>query len=240
MPKSKTSIDTTLKRLLTKKQITPQDVQEIVDAATERVDSFYFAANRISDAILTCLRLNKLLKPEFAEANKLKAEAIATIKNEAGKNAMVASVSAIEVFFKDLITENVDGWSSAGYDELLKDKITLYEAYHLFKHENLSRESIIAEHYNFSTIENIAATMDTLTGGGFYKKMMDTKVGNKGETFENTFLAGLRELYDLRNRIVHEHNKGIEISYEQALSLPTNALIFLLRVSAYIIEKTPF
>lgn len=87
------------------------------------------------------------------------------IKNWAHQNLIINLVTALEVFFKDLIVENKDKWHSTGFSELLSQKISLNEAYDLFKisNINISKELIVARFSSFQRIDSIDHVFTCLT-----------------------------------------------------------------------------
>lgn len=137
-------------------------------------------------------------------------------KRIAISNFQVNAVTAIEVFFKSIISTNKN-WSPNGIEELLKENITLGEAYKILKKHKLTPQFIIAETFSFS---------DFWSMGTYMKKLLNTEIdffiefethtfgqynweSKKGES--KTFIAlfpnwrrEIQSLYTERNRFIHE------------------------------------
>ncbi|HMG90842.1 MAG TPA: HEPN domain-containing protein [Chryseolinea sp.] len=231
------AIKATLDKIMKGKQIGVEQLDDLLEGTQK--NKFKALANFVSRMSLG-LRMftlaQVLTKPEHHAIFSLKVNELEETVTEASKNLIVTCVSAIEVYFKEVIVENADGWNVIGYDKLLSEKITLSEAYHLFKHTDVSREAIVAEHYSFQSIEQIASTMDTLTGSKFYDKVVQTTtkdVPKKGN-WDTDYQPHLRELFELRNRIIHENTSKLTINGKKTLQLWTTALSFIIRVHTYV------
>ncbi|SDK25873.1 hypothetical protein SAMN05421823_102277 [Catalinimonas alkaloidigena] len=91
-------------------------------------------------------------------------------KIEARKNYVINLVTALEVFIKDSIKKRGGLFGNDNQRDLLKEKISLYEAHQLFKHKDLKTEEIIAIYYSFQSLESIDYVLSKLMGKSFLKE----------------------------------------------------------------------
>ena len=124
-------------------------------------------------------------------------------------NFIVNCVSALETYFKNTILQNAR-WYNPGLTSLLKEKITLGEAYEMFGQEKISREYIVSHYISLQNFESISAIFSKLTNTDFFKEVESFKVDWDGQML--TLLEELPDwrseiiqLYDVRNRYVHDN-----------------------------------
>src|SRR5690348_15466578 len=86
------------------------------------------------------------------------------LRNVARANALTNLVSAIEVYFRDLIVENNSIWIASGFPDLLKEKLSLNDAYDCFKGTSVTKGALVARHYSFQSVDSISYVFDRLTG----------------------------------------------------------------------------
>lgn len=136
------------------------------------------------------------------------------IKNAARKNALINMVSALEVYFRDLIVDRTGYWITNGFIGLLKKKIFLKNVYPCFKDTTVTNEVVVARYYSFQNIESIASVFGRLTDCDFLKCIDESEY----LAFDNDLPIGwysfngsfpewrklLIALFDKRHKIVHE------------------------------------
>ncbi|MBT1710298.1 hypothetical protein KK062_18775 [Fulvivirgaceae bacterium PWU5] len=148
------------------------------------------------------------LAAHFDDANR------GDLQNAARRNAVVNMVSSLEVYFRDLIVARTGDWEMDGFSELLKDKMSLNDAYDYFKGTTVTKEALVANHYSFQSIESIAFVFDRLTGCDFLKCIDNAEyvdfVGDSPIgycTFRGHFPEWrklLADVFNTRHKIVHE------------------------------------
>lgn len=160
------------------------------------------------------------------------------VLNEACKSLVVTIVSAIEVYLKEIIIEVPKRWSQAGVNSLLESQsVSLLKALQLFKYPEITPASIIAESYSMQSIDDIKLVMGKLGDGDFFDQLDDTDFGtDDGTTLKNLipkWKSDLKTLYHLRNRIVHDSNVDLLVSFDEALSFHSLALTFIIAVNTW-------
>jgi hypothetical protein len=138
------------------------------------------------------------------------------LKNAARKNALINMVSALEVYFRDLIVERNGCWAIGGFADLLKEKMSLNDAYDCFKDTTVTKEALVAHYYSFQNIESIANIFGCLASCDFLKCIDDAEyLAFAGDCpighydFHHSFPEWKKLLvviFNTRHRIVHEAN----------------------------------
>lgn len=124
-------------------------------------------------------------------------------------NFIVNCISALEMYFKNIILQNAR-WHNPGLTSLLKEKITLGEAYEMFGQEKISREYIVSHYFSLQNFESISAIFSKLTDADFFKEVENFKVDWSGQfsTLLEEFpdwRSDIIKLYDVRNKYVHDN-----------------------------------
>lgn len=140
-----------------------------------------------------------------------------TYHNRIHQNFLINLVSAIEIHLRELIKINSSNWNKELYSELLSDKISLENAFKIFKEVNVSRESIISKNSSFNSFESIVKTFCKLTKTSFVEDissiffMQNEDGGDVSlEKLYPKWQTTIHRLLEERNKIVHEgisHNK---------------------------------
>src|SRR5260221_162035 len=91
--------------------------------------------------------------------------------NQARKNFIVNSVTAIEVYCRNIIEYFQGSWNEKGLNELLDVDFNLQKAYSLFYEANVSREAVIAEVESFQNRESINRIFSALTSKKFVDEL---------------------------------------------------------------------
>ncbi len=125
----------------------------------------------------------------------------------ARNNFIVNVTSTIETYFKGVVI-NGRNFKQEGYENLLKEKITLNEAYDLFKRVNVTRQYIVSHFYSFQNLESIEKVFSNLTGKRFLDEIEKVVINRNKKTallkthpnWRNT----LTEIFTIRNRFIHE------------------------------------
>lgn len=139
-------------------------------------------------------------------------------------NFLSNMVTALEVYFKKVIV-NGNNWNELAFDDLLREKISLSEAYKLFNKEKISREFLISHTYSFQNLDTINKTFSALCGEDFIRKVETTETKffdlNGEGGFSQLILVhpdwwkSVSEIINLRNMFVHEGYTKVKL--EQVL-----------------------
>ena len=139
----------------------------------------------------------------------------------AAHNFAVNLVSQIEIMCKRTVLEFKTAWDKSSYDGLLETKITFNEAFNLMQSINeiqvLTIEHLISEFNSFSNFDAILSVFSALTGKkNLYKELGSYEI-NEGITLESTFGENwqneIRNVFQIRNRFVHEAATTENIDY---------------------------
>jgi len=148
-----------------------------------------------------------LIHKEFKRNKKL--------RQHIRRMAVVHSVSLLEVHLRNFIVSNKKHWTESGINELLKDKITLSEAFELFKHpdlKQLEKVHLIAHSSSFQSVGGVDTILSTLYGFPNNKGFLKDFEIRQNRTDDN-WLYGVNiiktfySLFEIRNKIVHECNE---------------------------------
>ena len=174
------------------------------------------------------------------------------VKWEARKNFIINCVTATEVYFKDIVKGLLElprvKQNDSGVRELLKEKVSLWEAYMLFKEEELSIGSIIAVHSSFQSLAHIDYTMSKILNLGFLDTVGNHKTQLEEEdkerySMETLYLnedypdwrRHLNEIFELRHDFVHHVNFKDRIGFERLGTLWEHLDAFITVVDDYIL-----
>lgn len=139
----------------------------------------------------------------------LKPESLRLVFN----NYFVNLVTSVEVYFREAVIAG-NRWNVEGYENLLKEKIPLSEAYNLFGAEKVTRQYIIAHTSSFKNFDSIGHVFTNLIGVDFYKEI--EKLGGIFDDASGIWIPenlvkarpnwrkDIVKLYELRNQFVHE------------------------------------
>jgi hypothetical protein len=121
----------------------------------------------------------------------------------------------LEVFLKHIIIQYAGYWKESGINSLLTEQISLADAYKTFSHGDISREHVIAHTNTFQSYFSVNKVFTSLYGGNFfndvYKSYIKYHTAEEFEDFDfrnpDSLETYLKELFELRNRLVHECSK---------------------------------
>jgi hypothetical protein len=171
-----------------------------------------------------------------------KSQPINFIDRIAFNNFTVNSVTVIEVYLKDIVL-SYSKWDEKGYSKLLKEKITLSDAFELFNKERITREHIISHYYKFQNFASINSIFTDLLGTDFYKEIESFSCRLKIIGAETTLIdecpnwrKSLNKLYEVRNRFVHD---GVieKINAIEIIELHSTITYFILATGFYFSSK---
>lgn len=122
--------------------------------------------------------------------------------------------------------------------ELLREKITLWEASKLFSEEKVKLRDIVASFYSFQSLEEINRVMSIILGQDFIRLIgsRDTKDYIPRNKMTKSFVldrddpewkSDLSELFDLRHNFVHHTSKKRKLSQKQ-LNRVINPVLFVI------------
>jgi len=136
-------------------------------------------------------------------------------KRLATSNLIVNHVTGIEAFFRNVVVHN-KAWSGNGIEALMREKISISDAYSLIQKGNVRLEHVIAETFSFNELSQIGTVMKALTGctKDFWVEVeeheVDTLDAGHGLVTINfldmhpDWRKETLEMYKERNRYVHE------------------------------------
>lgn len=150
------------------------------------------------------------------------------VKTQAYRNCVINLVSAFEAYLKDLVIYRSGKWNNVGLNALLKESISLGEAYDLFNGPSVSKEVVIARFSSFQNIETINHVFSKLTGttdflGEIDRFANDTRAASPKGLFlffidkNDSWRGDVMRLFALRNEFVHEPEEQTIVTMEQAL-----------------------
>lgn len=153
------------------------------------------------------------------------------IRSQARKNLIINLVTCLEVLLKEIIQENKGNWNQEGLNSLLKEKISLTDAFELFKSYRPDKEDLISMSTSFQNIQTIDAIFGKLTNRNFlhevgqytYVFTQEQKqlfARNEDLVFNRDIPSWkniLKQLYDYRHTFVHEATYKTEVDIEISL-----------------------
>ena len=149
-------------------------------------------------------------------SSKLKNRPKLSIKTK--QNLLINTVTALEVFFKDLIIEFKGKWNDQGLDKLLTgNSIPLNLAFNLFRGKTLKKEHLIVHYFSFQSLHTCDNVFSNLLGttkfledlGDFeYGVVPDNNVSKMNAEYKD-WKKELVSLFELRHRIIHEGSNEI-------------------------------
>ncbi|WP_062058220.1 HEPN domain-containing protein [Aquimarina longa] len=164
-----------------------------------------------------------------------------TLKYHARKNYIINLVSSIEQFFKQLVKYDLTEYNH-NIRELLKDKISLWEASKLFTEKKLKPHDIIANYYSFQNLDEIDRIISLIVSKKFLKFIGEYDSGNLRSIYEDKKINSYKlnkdypewrndisELFNLRHNFVHHFSYKERISYNK-LNRMTDSLHYIIMV----------
>ena len=125
-------------------------------------------------------------------------------------NFIVNVISALEMYFKALITEYQNRWVDEGIKEMLQEKISLHDAFILCKNTGVEKADLIAIHSSFQNLSSIESIFRKLTGKKMFLDAIGFKmlvINKKGKSIPDNrknFKKILNRTFELRHKIIHE------------------------------------
>ncbi len=168
------------------------------------------------------------------------------LKLEARKNFIINCVTALEVFLKDMLVGLLENVDLPKLNELLNEKITLWEAYKLFYRNKVSAGELIAIKYSLQNLEQINLIFSKLI-----EKKFLTEIGSfdvKDERGRTKFVLDkkypdwkerLAELFELRHRFVHQISFNDKLGLERLRKLWECLTHFVEATEQYLFEYIP-
>lgn len=192
-------------------------------------------------------RVTEFIFPSYQLLEKsgiFKSKKLSKLKSIAANNFLVNCVTAIEIHLKDVILQN-SNWNELGFSDLLKEKISLNDAFEIFNKEKVTREYIIAHSISFQNIESINKVFSSLLKADFLKEVENFKVTPdeeepSSEEKEMSLLERMPDwrkkmasLYELRNAFVHE-GKMKKLTHSEISQYVRVCIFFIHRVDYYV------
>ena len=164
------------------------------------------------------------------------------VKIEARKNYIVNIVTALEVFIKDTIRNN--SFPIERQKELLKDKVTLWEAHELFKSNGIRTEAIIADYYSFQNLDVINRVLSTLYNNKILVEIDNTDLFTEAEHKDLSIKTGrpnwkqeLIDLFEIRHDSIHDINFTKVIGKKKTNELGISALAFAMSLDMFVFNN---
>lgn len=153
------------------------------------------------------------------------------------QNFLINLASVIEITLKDLISFNAKNWNESNYSELLSEKISLENAYKLFKEVEVTREAIIGRNSSFNSIESIIITFNKLTTSQFVKEMENVQFLEDNhltlQEFSPNWKSVINSIFVERNLTVHEGHNKLDLNTHVMDTFFSTTLMFLYAVNYY-------
>lgn len=226
---------------MNRKSFDRQQIQDWVDKTSNTTSTP--SRNHLLERLLRDMEL-------FLTVNELKIVE-ESVRTAATNNFITNLVTALEIYFRDIIIENAGRWSQPGIEELLRDKITLSEALSLAKIPDLQAEHLITLTSAFQNAHAIQRILSQLIGVKDFFKELDDFTMNYSDvvtdgadipiSLRSTFgewRKTLYELYEIRNRIVHEDNVSF-LTSDDVSSYEQMALFVSMFIEQYLRVKLP-
>ncbi len=175
------------------------------------------------------------------------------LKLEARKNFIINCITALEVFLKDMVLVIIDmqtenNHRANGIKLLLKEKITLEEAYKLFYKKDVSIGIIIISKYSFHNLETIDQILSVITKENFLEKLGKFKVRDDKEKIKfildkkysnKNWRNILAEFLNLRHQYVHQINFKDRLGLKRLKILYECLVDFVEATEQYLFEHIP-
>jgi len=179
------------------------------------------------------------------------------IKIEARKNFIISCVTATETYFKDIVKVLPElpkvKENNEGIKELLKEKISLWEAYILFKEKELRIGDVIASYFSFQNLENIDYVMSKILNLKFLDSIENHKVSldKENKEYYGTKMICLKtdlpkwrgylaEMFNLRHDYVHHVSFRDRIGFQKLGILWEHLDTFITVVDDFVLQYVRF
>lgn len=162
-------------------------------------------------------------------------------KKIAINNYLVNLITGLEVYLRGVIMQNKK-WNESGYERLLKkEKISLVDAFDLFKKEKVTMQFIVAQTFSFQNLRIIDNVFSELTATKFLKEIELHPIDDEIKplilkTLHPNWRRDLTRLYEIRNKFVHEGNLD---GYKELSQLDLNSLFmdFQMAISDFLEKR---
>ena len=162
-------------------------------------------------------------------------------KKLAINNYLVNLITGLEVYLRGVIMQNKK-WNESGYERLLKkEKISLVDAFDLFKKEKVTMQFIVAQTFSFQNLRIIDNVFSELTATKFLKEIELHPIADEIKplilkTLHPNWRRDLTRLYEIRNKFVHEGNLD---GYKELSQLDLNSLFmdFQMAISDFLEKR---
>ncbi len=134
------------------------------------------------------------------------------IANEVRRGCVVSIVTALEVFYKDIIIQRRGYWDKEGIDFLMKESISLKDAFRIARIDGITEEHVIAMSHNFQNFSIVVLVFSKLLGSDLIKGLQSWVKENSTEYFYNMprFHTTMEALLTTRHEIIHEGRTAVE------------------------------
>ena len=127
------------------------------------------------------------------------------------RSIVISTVSAIEVYYRDMLDYIFRYCSPDFFEPKLKqlhaDKYDITDMLFFYK-KNIHPLELVSSAQSFQSIERIDKVFSQFIGKGLWLSILELKVRSKDKpdkivSWENTDLAGLKKTFELRHELVH-------------------------------------
>jgi len=194
----------------------------------------------LSISHLVYMKASTELQSDTNIAEERKRDAI----SQSAKNLIINLVTATEVFLKDLMRDICDKYTkfltNDGLSELLKEKISLREAFILLKDKEISLGEFIGSYFLFESIMDIDNKFTKLTGKNFLNEIEKLEFNldeSKKKFFGKEKLClvqdfpkwreEINKMFRLRHEFVHHLNFSDPVSYKTVYEILDSVTAFI-------------
>jgi len=178
---------------------------------------------------------------------------------EARKNFVINCVTAIEVYYKDLVRVTPEMSDkirrSASIKELLssKEKVNLWEAYQIFKEKDLKLGDLLIYYFTFQNLEEINLVMSKLLNLKNYLSDIEQhtlKLDKGGREYFNlqdlclsrdfpNWKSKISEIFNIRHDYIHHINLKDKLGDQKLFDLFLNIYSFILIADDHYFKTVP-
>lgn len=170
------------------------DLEFLTQLVNRKESSSY---NRFIDRVNVISDLyTKVNKPDFGNE----------LIDEVRAGCVVSLVTALEVYYKDFIIQKRGEWDKEGIDFLMKETVTLKDAFRLARIEGITEEHVIAMSHNFQNFSVVVLVFSKLLGEDIIKGLHALVKDNPNNLFSNMpkVVTTMELLLTVRHEIIHE------------------------------------
>ena len=160
---------------------------------------------------------------------------------EARKQFVTSYITALEVYFKDMLLRLLRIFGSTRLIEQVRLKFDIFELEKIIK-EEISIEEVITSYFNFQDLDQINKVFSLIFNVSFFEELKNQEfkmTNSRLEPFEihKDFYKEIKSFIDLRHDFVHEINFKHNITKAHLYKYSAIYTFFILGVDMYVEEK---